>query len=330
MDRERELIAITDSLLIERRGAKSDKMCYFKSTGTSNPEALGMFKNTWLPCLGIIKFPSGGHLVKGSCVRGRLGLDTLYTVCHTIKRENPTFYKEALSITDTPEKEIRVLKLFNYFNTWRQMQISIILSDSADFWSNNKDVTTLILSCSFPPDDFPWNYSPGYKDEVDAIPVEESNIDFFTHNPEYDFFRRLQPHYQNSYMKGLTPPGFEFKLSIDPETPVSCVVTPISESTMLESMNQKDSDEGFNPFATYKRDSPESLVDSKSASSESPIEVSKSASFELPVDSKRAWADASQSDPKSDQPRSTRYNLRSRTKGGTRRSRRRLKRSRRK
>jgi hypothetical protein len=48
-----ELIAITDSLLGEEI-VKSDKVCYFKSTGTSNAETLGtMFKNTWIPCFGI-------------------------------------------------------------------------------------------------------------------------------------------------------------------------------------------------------------------------------------------------------------------------------------
>ena len=306
---ERELIAITDSLLIEEKGAKSDKMCYFKSTGTSNPETMGgMFKNTWLPCLGVIKFPDGCHLVKGSCVRGRLALDTLYTVCSVFERKDPTFYQQALSITDTKEKKDKILKLFTYFNTWRQMQISIILSDSVDFWSNNEDIKTLILSCSYNPDEFPWNHSLGYKDTLDEkMNVTESNIDFFTHNPEYDFFRRLIPYYKNSYMKGLTPPGFDFKLSIEPETPVSAVITPISEP-MPESTNQEDSDDDFNQFATYKRDSSESPVDSKGASS-----------------------DASTSDPKSvtDQG-SKRYDLRTRKKGGTRRSRRRLKRSRRK
>ena len=95
------------------------------------------------------------------------------------------------------------------------------LSRSTDFWSSNEDSKTLILSCSFPPDEFPYGYSEGYKDTVDIkVNITESNMDFFTHNPEYDFFRRLIPYYQNSYVNGLTPPGFEFKLKwVSPKKP---------------------------------------------------------------------------------------------------------------
>jgi hypothetical protein len=51
-------------------------------------------------------------LVKTS-VHGKLGLDTLYAGCKTIESKNPTFYQYALSITDTPEKNIECV---NYYD----------------------------------------------------------------------------------------------------------------------------------------------------------------------------------------------------------------------
>ena len=228
-DEDRKLIAVSDQLLIDPLFRLTDKLCYFKSTGTSNERFQGKFKNTWLPCLGFIETNSGGHLVKSGVFNpiSRIPIGRLIPIlrCYVSwgkDKECKTFIKSSQQkIVDDMDV------LLSYVCSWRQLQISALLSEHLgeqdDYWSKHNDIKNLVLKLSIS------DRSTGYKVTEECKPIDNhkaitlSNKDFFTQHAEYDYFRNIPDDFQNDYMRSVAPGCNLTTISRDPSKPVSAV-----------------------------------------------------------------------------------------------------------
>ncbi len=207
---DRKLIAVSDPLLVvndvdTKKGFTytplllNEHLCYFKSTGTSNSRFEGKYKNTWFPCFGIY---GRNHLVKSTLFPSQSKISVndaeryIRTLCKIDRSlNNPidrTLHPQEFEDFDT---------LISYFCSWRQIQISALLSEKDDYWEKHKDIKKFVLMFSI-------SSVGGIIDYVETefsikyIPKITTNADFFKDNPEYNYFAK-RVELQTAYIKHL-------------------------------------------------------------------------------------------------------------------------------